>query len=248
MDTRERRLAVITDASTPIGLEFARLYAQDRFDLVIAADDPTIHQTSWELGELDVRCDAVLCDTASPALKGRLTAAIAGRPVDALLSVTQLGSGKESAHADLNEVLRDIQSNIDATVRLVFEMARGMRHRGKGHIIIIGSIAEIMPGILEAVYNCSRAFLDSLSAALSNELKDSGVTVTCLMPCPIASSPKEYVSQVTKARPESASKGNLKLIVGAGNRLHAAMHGAQRHFPAQRRRTRLYLLPSKLLQ
>jgi short-subunit dehydrogenase len=248
MDIHERQLAVITDASTPIGLEFARLYAQDRFDLVIAADDPAIHQTAWELGELGVRCDAVQCDMASPVLKGQLTAIVAGRPVDALLAITQLGSGQDFAQAGLNEVLKDIQSNIDATVRLVFEMAREMRHRGKGHIIIVGSLDEIMPGILEAVYNCSKAFLDSLSAALSNELKDSGVTVTCLMPCPTGADAKEYASQVTNARRERVSKGNLKLVVGAGNRLHAAMHGTERRFPTRSQRSRPYLLPSKLLQ
>ena len=57
-----------------------------------------------------------------------------------------------------------------------------MRRRGKGRILITGSIAGFMPGAFQAIYNGTKAFMDSFSFALRNELKDSGVTVTCLMP------------------------------------------------------------------
>ena len=227
MDTPKRRLAVITGASTAIGLEFARLYAQDNFDLVIAADEPMIQSAARELGEMGVRCKAVQCDLTAPAHSSQLTAAIGGRPIDALLAIAGLGFGKDFAERQLEEALTDIQTSIDGTVRLVFEVARGMRRRGKGRIIIIGSIAELVPGIFEAVYNCSKAFLDSFSLALSNELKDAGVTVTCLMPAATSRSDKAYAVHVEKIERDRVKRSHLKLVVGAGNRLHAALQGVK---------------------
>jgi short-subunit dehydrogenase len=226
MDNPEPQLAVITGASTEIGFEFARLYAQDNFDLIIAADEPMIHSAARELGEMGVRCKAVQCDLTTPAHVRQLTAAIADRPVDALLAIAGLGCGKAVPDREPDAALKDIQSKIDGMVRLVFEVARGMRRRGKGRIIIIGSIAGLMPDIFQAVYNCSKAFLDSFSEALSNELKDAGVTVTCLMPCATESDffAAGRASHVAKVGVDAMKKDNLKVVVGAGNRLHAAMH------------------------
>jgi short-subunit dehydrogenase len=225
MDTPESQLAVITGASTAIGFEFARLYAQDRFDLIIAADEPTIHSAARELGEMGVRCKAVQCGLATPAHVSQLTSAIAGRPVDALLAVAGLGSGKALPDRGPDAALRDIQAKIDGMVRLIFEVARGMRRRGKGRIVIIGSTAGLMPDIFQAVYNCSKAFLDSFSDALSNELKDAGVTVTCLMAGATESDfyPGADVPD-TKLGSRVAGRASP---VGAGNRLHAVMHGVE---------------------
>ena len=114
----------------------------------------------------------------------KLTNAIraAGRPVDALLANAGRGLGNAFLDQDLNEALRVIHTNIDGTIRLIHDVAKRMRDRGQGRILITGSIAGLMPGTFQAVYNGSKAFLDSFSVAFNNELKDSGVTVTCLMP------------------------------------------------------------------
>src|SRR3546814_20127689 len=68
--------------------------------------------------------------------------------------------------------------------RSIHKVGRQMRQRGQGKILITGSIAGFIPGSFQAVYNGTKAFVDSLSTALRNELKDTGVTVTCLMPGP----------------------------------------------------------------
>jgi uncharacterized protein len=248
MDTPARQLAVITGASTPIGLEFARLYAEDRFDLIITGAAPMIHRAAWELGEMGVNCDAVQCGVATPADNNQLAAAIAGRPVDALLAIVGLGFETDRVDKNLSARFEDVQANIDGTVRLVFEVARNMRRRGKGHITIVGSLAELMPGIAEAVYYCSKAFLDSFAVALGNELKDSGVTVTCLMPGVTRSDAGERAAPVAKPAGERHKRGNLKLVVGAGNRLHAVMHRGQAHFSAQRQGLRPHPLSRKYLQ
>jgi short-subunit dehydrogenase len=184
MNASSERLAVVTGASSGIGLELARLCAQQRWDLIIAADEPQIESAGRELSALGVACTAVQCDLATAEGIEKLTAAItaAGRPVDALLANAGRGLGKAFLDQDLNDVLKVIHTNIDGTVRLIYEVAGGMRTRGQGRILITGSIAGLMPGTFQAVYNGSKAFLDSFSVALSNELKDTGVTVTCLMP------------------------------------------------------------------
>ena len=77
---------------------------------------------------------------------------------------------------------RVIDTNVTGTVYLLQKVARDMKDRGHGRILITGSIAGFMPGTFQAVYNGTKAFLDSFSFALRAELKGSGVTVTCLMP------------------------------------------------------------------
>jgi short-subunit dehydrogenase len=78
--------------------------------------------------------------------------------------------------------LPTIDTNITGTIFLVQRIARDMRERGQGRILLTGSIAGFMPGTYQAVYNATKAFIDSFSFALRAELKGSGVTVTCLMP------------------------------------------------------------------
>jgi short-subunit dehydrogenase len=75
-----------------------------------------------------------------------------------------------------------IDTNVTGTIYLIQKIARDMRTRGQGRILITGSIAGFMPGTYHAVYNGTKAFIDSFPFALRAELKDTGVTVTCLMP------------------------------------------------------------------
>jgi short-subunit dehydrogenase len=113
-----------------------------------------------------------------------------------------------------------------------------MRSRGQGRILITGSVAGLMPGTFQAVYNGSKAFLDSFSVALSNELKDRGITVTCLMPgatetdffdradmadTHVGSSEKMSAAEVAKIGFEAMMKGELVVVAGFANKFRAAM-------------------------
>ena len=240
MNTRTRQLAVVTGASTGIGLELARLCAQQRWDLIIAADEPQIENAARELSETGISCTAVQCDLATAEGVAQLTSAIkaTGRSVDALLANAGRGLGKGFLDQDLNEALHVIHTNIDGSVRLIYEVANGMRARGQGLILITGSIAGLMPGTSHAVYTGSKAFLDSFSVALSNELKDTGVTVTCLMPgatetdfferahmadTKVGSGEKAHASDVAKTGFDAMMKGELKVVAGLANKMRAAI-------------------------
>ena len=238
MDSFKGKLAVVTGASSGIGLELARLCARQQFDLVIAADEPSIQDAANELSQAGINCTAVQCDLSTVEGVGALTQAIAGRSVDALLANAGRGLGKAFLDQNLDEALKVIHTNIDGTVRLIHDVAIGMRSRGEGRILITGSIAGLMPGTFQAVYNGSKAFLDSFSVALRNELKDAGVTVTCLMPgatetdffdradmldTKVGSSEKAHASDVAQAGFDAMMKGELKVVAGLGNKLRAAM-------------------------
>ena len=112
----------------------------------------------------------------------KLYAAAGGRPIDALLANAGRGLGRGFLDQDPDEWMRVVNTNVTGTLLLVQKVGRDMRRAGSGRILITGSIAGFMPGTYQAVYNGTKAFLDSFSFALRHELKDSGVSVTCLMP------------------------------------------------------------------
>lgn len=181
MSASIRPLAVVTGASSGIGLELARECARNGFDLVIAADRP-LDAATQELEALGARVDAVQVDLATPEGVQRLVGLVRGRQVDALLANAGHGLGKGFLDQSFENITHLIDTNITGTLALIHKVGKEMRARNAGRILITGSIAGFMPGAFQAVYNGSKAFIDSFSWALRNELKDSGVTVTCLMP------------------------------------------------------------------
>jgi short-subunit dehydrogenase len=176
-----RQLAVVTGASSGIGYELAKLCAENGYDLVVAADTP-LEEAVTTLRGLGAQVDALETDLATTEGVDELYATIAGRPVDALLANAGHGLGHGFLDQNFEEARHVIDTNITGTIYLIQKVGRDMRSRGQGRILITGSIAGFMPGTFQAVYNGTKAFIDSFSFALRNELKDSGVTVTCLMP------------------------------------------------------------------
>jgi short-subunit dehydrogenase len=174
--------AIITGASTGIGYELAKCCARDGFDLLIAADEPAIETAATNLRANRVNVTAVEADLATIEGVDKLYAAAGNRPVDALLANAGRGLGRAFLEQDFGAIRRVVDTNITGTLYLLQKVGRGMRTRGSGRILITGSIAGFMPGTYQAVYNGTKAFLDSFSFALRHELKDSGVSVTCLMP------------------------------------------------------------------
>ena len=188
MDTTSNKpLAVVTGASSGIGYELARQFAGNGFDLVVAAEDDAIATAAAELRDLgaevrDVRVD-LATDEGVDALYGEI--ASAERPVDAIALNAGIGAGGAFAtDTDLQDELKLIHLNVRSTVHLAKHVVRDMVARDEGRILFTSSIASTMPGSFQAVYNASKSFVQSFALALRNELKDTNVTVTSLMPGP----------------------------------------------------------------
>lgn len=182
MENQERSLAVVTGASSGIGYELAKICTENGFDLVVAADEPAIHDAAAKLRQGGTTVDAVEADLATQAGVDQLVDAIKGRPVDALMANAGIGLGGAFLDQDFRKVRHVVDTNVTGTLDLIQRIGRKMRDRRKGRILITGSIAGLMPGTFQAVYNGTKALLDNFAFALRAELKDSGVTVTCLMP------------------------------------------------------------------
>ena len=173
--------AIVTGASSGIGLELGAICAQEGFDLLVAADRQEIQAAAERFRSLGADVTVVETDLATTDGVDRLWAA-ARRPIDALLANAGHGLGRGFLDQDFQDVRHVIDTNVTGTVYLVQLVGRAMRGRGQGRILLTGSIAGFMPGTYQAVYNGTKAFVDSFSFALRAELKDTGITVTCLMP------------------------------------------------------------------
>jgi uncharacterized protein len=234
----DRKFAIVTGASTGIGFELARLCAQNGFDLLIAADEPEIEDAAEQLRAFGGTVDALEVDLADIEGVDELYAAANGRDVDALLANAGRGLGKAFLDQDFDGVMHVIDTNITGTVYLLQLVGRDMREREQGKILITGSIAGFMPGTYQAVYNGTKAFLDSFSWALRAELKDTGVTVTCLMPGPtdteffdradmrdtkVGTDKKDDPAKVAKIGFDAMMNGDGDVVTGWKNKLQAAM-------------------------
>lgn len=238
MSANPRSLAIVTGASSGIGYELAKLCAENGFDLLIAADQPDIRQTAEEFRALGVEAQPVEADLATLEGVEKLYAATKGRPVELLLANAGHGLGHAFLDQDFNEVRHVIDTNITGTIYLIQKVGREMRERGQGRILITGSVAGFMPGSFQAVYNGTKAFIDSFSFALRNELKDTGVTVTCLMPgatetefferadmmdTKVGQEEKDDPAKVAKDGFEAMMKGEADVVSGWKNKVQTAV-------------------------
>lgn len=182
MATSTRPLALVTGASTGIGYELAKCCAKNGYNLVIVADEARIHDAAVELSRFGTGVEAIEANLAKREGVDKVLDKVAARRVDALLANAGRGEGGSFFDQEFDEVKRVLDTNITGTLYLIQGIGRQMRSRREGKILITGSIAGFSPGPFNAVYNASKAFIDSFSFAIREELKDANVSVTCLMP------------------------------------------------------------------
>jgi short-subunit dehydrogenase len=238
MSANTRQLAVVTGASAGIGYELAKICAENGYDLVVAADQPEINKVAEDFRALGAAVDSVEADLATLEGVDKLYAATGGRQVDALLANAGHGLGQAFLDQNFDDVRHVIDTNITGTIYLLQKVGKDMRARAQGRILITGSIAGFMPGTYQAVYNGTKAFIDSFSFALRAELKDSGVTVTCLMPgatetefferagmedTKVGQSEKDDPADVAKTGFDAMMRGDGDVVSGWKNKLQSAI-------------------------
>ena len=236
-----RQLAVVTGASSGIGLELAKQFAAHGFDVILAADRDLGLAGEAVHSEGGAVVRSLEVDLAKQDGVDRLVQEIRaeGRPVAALAANAGIGLGHAFLDQELTEAVKVVETNVLGTLALVHAVGRDMRERGEGRILITSSVASMIPGTFQAVYNGTKAFLQSFSFALRNELKDSGVTVTALLPgatetefferadledtkvgAPDAK--RDDPAMVARVGFEALMKGEGDVVAGLKNKLQAA--------------------------
>ena len=181
---QQAQFAVITGASSGIGLELAKQFARNNFDVLIAAEDAGIEAAAEQIRTDGSQVDSLQVDLAAYDGVEKLYSAIqeAGRPVDAIAINAGVGVSGRFTETDLKAELNIVDLNVSSTVHLAKRIVKDMAARGSGRILFTASIAGTMPTPYEAVYGASKAFVRSFSQGLREELKGTGVSVTALMP------------------------------------------------------------------
>src|SRR5436190_20505416 len=166
--TQTRGFAVVTGASSGIGFELAKVFADHGFDLLINAEDD-LSEAQRSLANEGTQVEAVRVDLARPEGVEELYDRIqmAGRPVSAIALNAGIGAGGDFAReTELDQELELIDLNVRSTVHLSKLVVRDMVRRGQGRMLFTSSIASTMPGTFQAVYNASKSVVQSFALAL----------------------------------------------------------------------------------
>ena len=180
------QLAVVTGASMGIGYNLAKVFAENGFDLVIAAEPEGLGKAELDLRALGVQVKAVSCDLSKYDEVMRLWSEVeaVSRPVDAIAINAGIGVGGLFVDTPLEDEIRLVRTNVEGTMHLAKHAVKHMVAKGSGKILITASIVSEMVAPREAVYAASKSFDLAFAKALRAELKDTGVTVTALQPGP----------------------------------------------------------------
>ena len=239
----DAKFAVVTGASSGIGYELARFAVEDGYDLLICADEPEIDDAAHKLRRLGGTVQTMQVDLATREGTDAFWAAVGDKHIDIFCANAgrALGTAFHEQHWDA--VQRLIMLNMVQTTTLLHRVGLRMQTQGQGRILVTGSIGGFVAGPYDAVYNSTKAYLDSLCYALQDEWRDSPVTLTCLMPGPtetpiftrpenlLADSPiaksdsKDDVTVVARAGYDAMLAGEKGIVPGLTNKLIAMFAG-----------------------
>lgn len=180
------KFAIVTGASTGIGFELAHLAARNGYDLLVVADEPLIDAAAGDFRQHGVDVQSIEADLSTIEGVDSLLAAAGGREIDLLCANAGRGLGRGFLEQPPADWRRVVDTNITGTLYLLQNVLKEMTARNEGKVLITGSIAGFIPGSFQAVYNGTKAFVDSFADAIRNELKEyEGVQITTLMPGPV---------------------------------------------------------------
>jgi len=201
-----KETALITGASSGIGLDLARLFAKDGHDVVLVArSEGKLREIAAELErDCGVTAHVIALDLAQPGAPRKLVDALPCA-VDVLVNNAGFGITGPFVETDLEKELEMIQVNVVALTALTKLLLPPMVARRRGRVLNVASTAAFQPGPLMAVYYATKAYVLSFSEAIADELRDSGVTVTALCPGPTSTGFADAAG-MTKSRLFSLAK------------------------------------------
>ena len=239
----DAKFAVVTGASSGIGYELARFAVEDGYDLLICADEPEIDDAAHKLRRLGGTVQTMQVDLATREGTDAFWAAVGDKHIDIFCANAGRALGTAFHEQNWDAVQRLIMLNMVQTTTLLHRVGLRMQMQGQGRILVTGSIGGFVAGPYDAVYNSTKAYLDSLCYALQDEWRDSPVTLTCLMPGPtetpiftrpenlLADSPiaksdsKDDVTVVARAGYDAMLAGEKGIVPGLTNKLIAMFAG-----------------------
>ncbi|OBF61956.1 oxidoreductase [Mycobacterium sp. 852002-53434_SCH5985345] len=242
----QAQLALVTGASSGIGLELAKQFARHGYDLVVAAEDDAIRDVPDKLSRWDSAVQPIQVDLRTPdGVEHLYQSTIEGdRVLGAAALNAGIGRGEMFLKSELADDLSIVDLNVRSTVHLTKLVLRDMANRDAGKVLFTSSIASQMPGSYQPVYNASKSFVQSFAQALQDELRDTSITVTALMPGPtdtnffgrakmveslMGKGPKDDPAKVARQGFEALMRGDHKVV--AGSMLVKAMGAANRVLP-----------------
>lgn len=242
----QSQLALVTGASSGIGFELAKQFARHGYDLVVAADGGDINDVPDKLSQFGVAVQPVQVDLRAPeGVEHLYKSAIEGdRVLTAAALNAGIGRGEMFLKSELADDLSIIDLNVRSTVHLAKLVLRDMANRNAGKVLFTSSIASQMPGSYQPVYNASKSFIQSFAEALHDELRNTAITVTALMPGPtdtgffarakmvdslMSKMRKDDPAQVARQGFEALMQGDQKVV--AGSALTKVMGAANRLLP-----------------
>jgi len=247
---QQRETALITGASSGIGMDLARLMAAD-FDLIITARNQSeLEKLARELeAQHGNHVHVIAADLARPEAPKEVFAEIErrGLRIDMLINNAGFGIYGDFANSDLQRDLEMVEVNISAVTALTRFALPGMLERGRGRIMNVASTAGFQPGPLMAVYYATKAYVIMFSEAVANELKGSGVTVTCLCPGPTAT---QFADRANMEKSRLFRMGAMRSMDVARAGYKAMMAGKTVMIPGLMNRTLAFsvrLSPRKLV-
>ena len=230
--TTTRPCALVTGASSGIGLELAKQFAQHGWDVVVTAEDAELEAAAEQVRALGAGVQAVRADLTRYDGVEELYAALrsTGRPLDAAALNAGVGVAGRFTETDLAAELGIVQLNIASTVHLAKRLVPDMVARGEGRLLFTSSTVSRMPAPFQLVYGGSKAFVQSFAQGLRQELADTGVSVTALLPGPtetefferadaedtkVGAASKDSAAQVAEQGYEGLMAGKDHVVAGS---------------------------------
>ncbi|HEX9984924.1 MAG TPA: SDR family oxidoreductase [Thermoanaerobaculia bacterium] len=238
-------LALITGASSGIGLELAKCFAKDNYDVILVAEDAGLEQAATEVRQLGSggRVETITADLSKRDGAHHVYGEVQrrGRQLDVLVNNAGVGVYGKFIETNLDEEIAMVQLNAIACLQLTKLFAPSMVQRGSGRILMTASVASVMPAPYLSIYGATKAFVYEFAQALRAELADTGVTVTALLPGPTDTNFFERAhaqdsrildeklsdpADVARAGYDALMKGEAKVIVPLKYKVQATLNQA----------------------